>query len=86
MILEESLEEHWPPHRVIAECGECGGEFFDTEKEQPAMWRPSYLATLIKTFAQKHESKTGHASIDVAVDTEPTPVREIECRVTVNTK
>lgn len=86
MNLEESLREHWPPHRIFVECGECGGELFDSKKHQPLNWQASYTATLIESFAKQHNSRTGHANIDVAIDKEPTPVREIDCHVTVNTK
>lgn len=84
--LSEQLEEYWPPNRIIVECGECSGELFDSKKHEPLEWQASYTASLIESFAQQHNSRTGHASIDVAIDKEPTPVREIDCRVTVNTQ
>lgn len=83
MTLEGKLEEHWPPNRVIAECGECGEELFDTKKERVAIWQASYFSTLIAAFASKHREDTGHNDLQVDINS-TTPVREIEATITVN--
>jgi hypothetical protein len=86
MGIEESLENHWPPHRVKASCGECGFELFDTKKNDPAIHAPSYVATLIKRLAKGHENDIDHGNvnIDVEIDANPTPVEEIDATITVN--
>jgi hypothetical protein len=83
MTLEEKLEEHWPPSRVIAECGECGGELFDTKKERPSTWSSGILSSLITMFALKHREESGHNDLQVNINS-TTPVREIEATITVN--
>jgi hypothetical protein len=83
MNLETALEENWPPSRVIAECGECGGELFDSKKEKPAMYGPSYYSSLITTLARSHRQKSGHNDLQVNINS-TTPVREINATITVN--
>lgn len=84
MTLEEALEEHAIPRRILVECDECDESLYDTDEGEPTMWRPSYLSTLIKTIARKHGSEKSHYGINVAIDSEPNPVREIEATITVN--
>lgn len=83
MSLEEVLQEHWPPQRVIATCGECGGEFFDSEKEELAISGVSYLSTFLEVKARRHERKTNHNDLQVGID-KTEPVKEIEATITVN--
>lgn len=83
MTLEGKLEEHWPPSRVVAECGECGAELFDTEKERPSTWSAPILSDVIVTFALKHREESGHNDLQVDINS-MAPVREIDATVTVN--
>lgn len=84
MTLEETLEKHWPPARVLVTCETCGDVLFDTDEGWPALRGASYMATLIKTFAGKHEADDGHRSIDIGIDKQPAPVRDVDCTITVN--
>lgn len=81
--LGEALAEHWPPHTVLVKCEECGATLYDSRQAQPAMDGPSYMAELIMAFARQHDAAKGHRNIDVAIDTHPTPVRDIDCTITV---
>lgn len=80
--LEEVFAEHWSPKRVLTKCDECGVTLFDTDETQPTIWKPSYMATLIKTLACQHEAQAGHRSLDIEID-ESSAVREIDCTITV---
>lgn len=85
MTLKDTLEEHWPPSRVIAECGECDSELFDTEKERPIKINGGWSVTsdLITICALKHREESGHNDLQVGINS-TTPVREIEATITVN--
>lgn len=82
--LEETLAENWPPARVLVKCETCGEVLYDTDDTWPAIAGPSYMDTLIKVLAGKHDADEGHRSIDIGIDTKPEPVREVDCTVTVN--
>ena len=84
MNLESTLKEHWPPNRIVASCGQCGKEFYDTHKEDPTMAGYSFFSILLKIYARKHKKHTGHKDLQVDINKEPTPVREIDCEITVN--
>jgi hypothetical protein len=82
--LEKSLERHWPPHRVIVTCQKCGDTILDTNEKKPAISAADYLANLIDILSRKHRESFGHSSIDVGITPEPSPVREIDCDITIN--
>lgn len=82
--LAKTIEKHWPPARLLVKCETCGEVLFDTDEGWPAMDSGSYMATLIKTLAGKHDADEGHRSIDVAIDKQPAPVRDVDCTITVN--
>lgn len=82
--LEEKLKENWKPRRVVVSCDVCGGEIFHSKKETPAIPRPSFWTKIILQFVKKHHKRVGHDSINVKIDTEPTPVKEIDATITVN--
>jgi hypothetical protein len=83
MNLTEIFEKHSPPKRVLVECSVCESELYDTSKDTPLNWVPSYLSSLIDAHARKHEQETDHAALDVFIDKQ-TVKREIDCTVTVN--
>lgn len=84
MDLADQLQPHWPPQRVIATCGVCGGEFINTDETTLAIDGYSYFASYVESLARKHRQKTGHDALHVDVHTVE-PVKEIEATVTVNT-
>jgi hypothetical protein len=82
--LEYALERHWPPNRVVVNCKECEKTILDTEKQQTNYLSANHLSSLIEVHSQKHREVSGHSSIDVGIDTNPAPVREIDCEVIVD--
>lgn len=81
--LGDTLKEQMPLDRVLAKCGECGIELFDSEKSDEGS--PKIVGNIIEMEARAHRSKTGHDDLEVGIDKPPT-VEPMECHVTVNTK
>lgn len=82
MSLAEVLKEEMPINRVVAECGECGYELFDSAKSKEK-W-PGVVASIIEISTLSHRENTGHDDLQVDIDKPPEVTREIECTVTVN--
>ena len=75
------LKDEMPIDRVLAECGDCGVEFFDSAKD--AEKTALVAGNIIALEAKAHRAKTDHDNLDVSLD-KPTPVKEIDATITVN--
>jgi len=80
--LEKQLKKHGVPKRIQVRCDKCGKKIYDSDKREPLSYYPSYIETLILVYAKKHHNKTGHASISVDIEKQPT-VSDTEVNVTV---
>ena len=81
MRLGKTLKEKMPIERVVAECGVCGVELYDSLKEKPN--RPHITGAIIETQTHSHREKTGHEDLQINID-KPTPVKEIDATINVN--
>lgn len=80
MGLGKTLKEKRPVDRVVAECGKCGMEFFDSMKTP---MKPIMAGNSIELEAEAHRSETGHDDLQVEID-KPVPKKTIDATITVN--
>lgn len=82
--LRTALEDHWPPNGVRVECKKCNKELYNTKKKPPKYHFSDYVASEIEMVAAMHESQSRHRHIHIEIIPPPSPVREIDCTITVN--
>lgn len=81
--LEQTLEEHWPPEKVVVTCDECDAEIFHSKKREMAIYRPSYMAKCISIDVVKHSKDTEHTNVSIDIHEHPTEMEKIEATITV---
>lgn len=78
--LGQTLKEEMPIKRVLAECGECGVELFDSVKHSPE----SAIITgdIITMKARAHRETSNHCDLQVKIEKRPT-TEPIDFNITV---
>lgn len=80
--LSKTLKDEIPIERVVAKCGKCSFEIFDSKKSSED-W-PVIVGDIIEVKYEKHRNETSHNDLNVAIDKPMKMKREIDCTVTVN--